>query len=66
MDDESYKEEQYRRLAEEVESRNAQKRLYLTAEQKRKKLLADTEDVAEEEKALQGSDERGEMRGDPR
>jgi len=50
LDDDLYRKTQYRRLAGEVEARNAQKRLYLTAEQKRKKLLADTEDVAEKDK----------------
>ena len=39
----------YRRLAGEVESRNAQKRMDMTAEQRRETLLSETEDVARED-----------------
>lgn len=41
--------ESYRRLAGEVESRNAQARMKLTPEQRRKMLLIETEDVARDD-----------------
>ena len=41
--------EQYHRTAGEVESRNAQKRMDMSNEQRRETLLADTEDVARED-----------------
>jgi len=50
MDDESYKEAQYRRLAGEVEARNAQARMKMTEGEKRRRLLSETENVAEDEK----------------
>ncbi len=40
----------YRRLAGEVESRNAERRSRMTAEEKRNSLLSETEDVAEDSK----------------
>ncbi len=44
----SYK--MYKRLAGEVEARNTQKRQSMSADERRESLLADTEDVAEEDK----------------
>lgn len=44
----SYK--MYKRLAGEVEARNTQKRQSMSAEERRESLLADTEDVAEQDK----------------
>ena len=39
----------YRRLSGEVEARNVQSRMYMTAEERREKLLSETEDVARED-----------------
>ena len=44
----------YRRHAGEVESRNVQKRMGMTAEQRRAKTLAETEDVAREDQIVVG------------
>jgi len=46
-------EEQYRRLAGEVEARNAQARKDFTPKQRRERLLAETEDVAREQQIVQ-------------
>ena len=43
----SYKE--YQKLAGEVESRNVQERMYMTSEERRKSLAAETEDVSRED-----------------
>ncbi|MBR4662897.1 MAG: hypothetical protein IKO93_03385, partial [Lentisphaeria bacterium] len=68
LDDDSFKHGQYRRLAGEVESRNAERRSKMTLAQRLSKLLSETEDVAEKDKiylenaageALMSIDENG-------
>ena len=46
----SYKE--YQKLAGEVESRNVQERMYMTSEERRKSLAAETEDVSREDQTI--------------
>ena len=50
LDDDLYKKTQYRRLAGEVEARNAERRSEIPMEQRLRKLLSATEDVAEKDK----------------
>ena len=50
LNDEFSQKDQYRRLAGEVESRNAQTRMDIPLEERLKTLLSETEDVAEDEK----------------
>ncbi|MFJ1492152.1 ADP-ribosyltransferase-containing protein [Capnocytophaga canis] len=50
--------EQYESLQGEVEARNVQSRMNMTAEERRKKLLSETEDVAREDQIFLASNEK--------
>lgn len=52
------KRDVYTQLQGEVEARNAQKRMNMTAEERREKLLSETEDVAREDQIFSVSNEK--------